>query len=299
MSVFRKAKQAGQNAAEQSSKALGALKRKSMEMKERIPDLVPPVSAKGFGGIAKKALDKSTGMMLATSVRLFNKVVVYVAESPKYYAVTSKSFLLDLESRVESEVDDLSEEDDTTLVRLRAVFSNQWETLELGAKINEILSRRTGSRIEKILVKLTTEEFDATLIRDPQLLSIIESFDSEGLAITDADPPVLREAVTKAVNADQYHFDKVYEALELVKQNELEEALPKLRQAAARPHYLVHRELGEFLIQQAPEKALVHMEVARTCCAGDIALYNEKYADSNSVSSKVLAECRVALVRNA
>lgn len=289
MDFLKKAKELGKRASDETARAVSATMAAGSKLKDGIAEKMgADLTAGGFGTMAKKALDKSTEVMLSSSVSLFNSVVRRLAEEPKYYLVTNERQLLEIRRQVDSTGNDWSTYSDANLVRLRAVFSNAWSTLDIGSEINTHLANKLTTRIDEVVLLLKSGE-EGEMIKDPQAVAVMEAMQADGKVIEQFEDAELSKLITSVLNADQHYFSQVYSGLALAHGGDAEKAAEILGKVEDRPHYLVHLHLARVRASSNPESAARNIEVARQCRPSDAHLYKPQYG--NEASQPVFDEC--------
>ena len=294
MDILKKAMDLGRQATGQASQAMASVREGGAKVKKTISDTVGAhVSAGGFGVVAKRALDKSTEVMLDASVKLLDSVVRNLAAGPDFSRVVDARHLEHLKSEVEKRGRKWEEHSEADLVQLRAVFSNSGETLALGAAINAYLGRASANRVEAVRCALETSAGGARMV-DPQALAVLKLTQAEGKKIEDMDAGELRMFITRVVDSDQHYYNQVYNGLTLAMRGD-SNAVQVLATVEDRPHYLVHHQLAMARRVNSHEECIRNIEVARFCRPGDPILYDVEYREGEGASAIVLEECRAVL----
>lgn len=295
MDFLQKAKELGKRVSDESARAVSATLAAGSKLKDGIAEKMgADLTAGGFGAVAKKALDKSTEVMLSSSVALFNSVVRRLAEEPKYYLVTNEQQLLGIRRQVEARGKDWAAYLDADLVRLRAVFSNAWGTLELGSEINAFLAGKLSVRINEV-VRLLKGGHEDEVVADPQALAVIDAMQKAGKVIEQYEDAELTQLITSVVSAEQHYFDQVYKGLALAHGGDNDKATAILKGVETRPHYLVHLQLANARAAIDANAALASYEMARLCRPGERNLYKTQGISMDA--SSVLDEC-VEILKN-
>ena len=293
MDFLKKAKELGKRASDETARAVSATMAAGSKLKDGIAEKMgADLTAGGFGTMAKKALDKSTEVMLSSSVSLFNSVVRRLAEEPKYYLVTNERQLLEIRRHVESKGKDWSTYLDADLVRLRAVFSNAWSTLDIGSEINTHLANKLTTRIDEVVLLLKSGE-EGEMIKDPQAVAVMEAMQAAGKVIEQYDDAELNKLITSVLNADQHYYSQIYAGLAYAQSGDAEMAAKALSQVEGRPHYLVHLHLARKRATSDPERTVRNIEIARQCRPGDPDLYSQKF--EIKTAHTVFDECRLVI----
>ena len=293
MDFLQKAKELGKRVSDESARAVSATLAAGSKLKDGIAEKMgADLTAGGFGAVAKKALDKSTEVMLSSSVALFNSVVRRLAEEPKYHLVTNEQQLMELRRQVEARGKDWAAYMDADLVRLRAVFSNAWGTLELGSEINAFLAGKLSVRINEV-VRLLKGGQEDEVVADPQALAVIDAMHKAGKVIEHYENAELSQLITSVVSAEQHYFDQVYKGLALAHGGDNDKATAILKGVETRPHYLVHLQLANSRVAADVSAASLYVEIARQCRPGDVNMYETKFGDA--ISRVVLNECKDAI----
>ena len=289
MDFLQKAKELGKRVSDESARAVSATLAAGSKLKDGIAEKMgADLTAGGFGAVAKKALDKSTEVMLSSSVALFNSVVRRLAEEPKYYLVTNEQQLLGIRRQVEARGKDWAAYLDADLVRLRAVFSNAWGTLELGSEINAFLAGKLSVRINEV-VRLLKGGHEDEVVADPQALAVIDAMQKAGKVIEQYEDAELTQLITSVVSAEQHYFDQVYKGLALIQSGDKDKAVAIFNGAEGRPHYLVHMQLAIARAATDANASVRNVEIARLCRPGNPRLYELK--DCAAESRIVYDEC--------
>lgn len=295
MDFLEKAKELGRKASSGTAKAATAARDTGTKLRRDISDrLAPHVPGSGFGSVAIKALDKSAEAMLGSSVRLFNLVVRKLAEEPKYCLVTNPVQLEQLKSEVLKRGNDLNSHPQQELVKLRAVFSNCWETLDFGDAINSHLRGQICERVEAVKQALRQED-EQMVLNDPHVLAVIESLQADDAELDKLNDAELERIVTSVVSAEQHFFDQVYQGLKAVRLGNADQAEEILARVEKRQHYLVHSCLAATRREASYDRAIVNLETARACRASDVSLYDTEAWSTSEDAKEVLEECCAVL----
>jgi hypothetical protein len=295
MDFMGKAKGLGKWAGEKSSKAYKATRDGGSRLKAKVSDTVSgQVGESGFSRLSRQALDKSADTMLATSLRVLNLVIRKLAKEPNFVLVAGPAQLADLKNDVMSNGTEWDEYTEVDLVKLRTLFTNSFDTLDLGSEINDFLNSKHASRVEDIKAKLKDQN-DSRGLSDPQVMKVLQKMWAEQEDLGSVDDEKLDSLILAILSEEQHYYTKVYEGLKTYRDGDVQAAGAVLASIEAAPHYLVHKVLAESRDPNDVDAVRRDVEASRMCRPADAELFDDRYAFGDSELEAVLCECRTVL----